>query len=317
MQPIISDNSMAIPKPGFRKRAIKDFKRNKYLYAMVIPLVAYYTIFHYMPMYGAIIAFKDFKPNLGIISSPWVGFQHFSDFIHSHFFWKLLKNTFLLSLYSLLFGFPAPILLALLINELRSQLFKKFVQTITYLPHFISIIVISGIIIDLTNSNGLINDIIVFFGGERSTLTSNPGLFRTIYVSSGIWTELGWGTIIYLAALSAINPNLYEAAEIDGASRFKKIVYITLPSMMSTIVILLILKMGTLLSIGWEKVLLLYNPLVYDTADVISTYVYRRGLEQADYSYSSAIGLFNSVINCALLYTANRISRKVNETSLW
>lgn len=298
-------------------KVFKDFRQNKYLYAMALPLVAYFVIFHYMPMYGAIIAFKDFNPGLGIVRSPWVGWTHFSDFVNGIYFWKLLRNTFLLSFYSLLFGFPAPILLALLINELRAEWFKKTVQTVAYLPHFISLVVICGMLIDMTNSQGLINDIIVLFGGERSTLTTNPHLFRTIYVSSGIWTELGWGTIIYLAALAGVNPQLYEAAEIDGASRLAKIRYITIPSITPTIVILLILKMGTLLSVGWEKVLLLYNPLVYDTADVISTYVYRRGLEQADYGYSAAIGLFNSAINFTLLYVANRISRKVNETSLW
>ncbi len=301
----------------FMTRAIKDFKLHKYLYLMALPMIVFYIVFHYTPMYGAVIAFKDFKPTLGILGSPWVGFQHFNDFIHSYYFWKLLKNTFLLSFYSLLFGFPAPIILALLLNELKAEFFKKTVQTITYLPHFISVVVISGIIIDITSSTGFINDMIEFFGGERSSLLTNPEWFRTIYVSSGIWTELGWGTIIYLAALSGINPHLYEAAEIDGASRLKRVIYITIPSIMPTIVILLILSMGSLLSVGWEKVLLLYNPLTFDTADVISTYVYRRGLEQADYSYSAAIGMFNSIINFILLYCANRLSRRLNDVSLW
>lgn len=300
-----------------RRHLIKDLLKNKYLYMMAAPLVVYYITFHYMPMYGAVIAFKDYSPGLGINRSPWVGLQHFIDFIESPYFWRLVKNTFLLSFYTLLFGFPAPILLALLINELKGNILKRFVQSITYLPHFISVVVISGIVIDLTNSNGLINDLIVLFGGERSTLTTNPALFRTIYVSSSIWTELGWGTIIYLAALSTVNPNLYEAADMDGAGRWKKAIHITLPSIAPIIIILLILQMGRLFSVGWEKVLLLYNPLVYDTADVIATYVYRRGLEQADYSYSAAIGLFNSVINFALLYIANKISQKTNETSLW
>ncbi|MFC5648745.1 ABC transporter permease [Paenibacillus solisilvae] len=246
-----------------------------------------------------------------------MGLQHFNDFIHSYYFWKLLKNTFLLSFYSLLFGFPAPIILALLLNELKAEFFKKTVQTITYLPHFISVVVISGIIIDITSSTGFINDMIEFFGGERSSLLTKPEWFRTIYVSSGIWTELGWGTIIYLAALSGVNPHLYEAAEIDGASRLQRVIYITIPSIMPTIVILLILSMGSLLAVGWEKVLLLYNPLTFDTADVISTYVYRRGLEQADYSYSAAIGTFNSIINFILLYCANRLSRRLNDISLW
>ncbi|MBO9608094.1 MAG: sugar ABC transporter permease [Paenibacillaceae bacterium] len=295
----------------------KDFAKYKYLYLMVAPLVVYYVVFHYMPIYGAVIAFQDFNPGLGISGSKWVGFQHFTDFINSYYFWRLVKNTFLLSFYSLIFGFPAPIILALLINELRRDLYKRFVQTVTYLPHFISTVVICGMVIDMTNSDGLINDIVVLFGGERSTMTTNPDLFRTIYISSGIWTELGWGTIIYLAALSTVNPHLYEAAEMDGAGRFKKMFHITLPTIAPVIVILLILHMGRLLSVGWEKVMLLYNPLVYDTADVISTYVYRRGLEQADYSYSTAIGLFNALINFILLVAANKISQKTNETSLW
>ncbi|WP_135556138.1 ABC transporter permease [Paenibacillus cymbidii] len=295
----------------------KDFAKYKYLYLMVAPLVIYYVVFHYMPMYGAVIAFQDFSPGLGIAGSKWVGLQHFSDFINSYYFWRLVKNTFLLSFYSLIFGFPAPILLALLINELGKDLFKRFVQTISYLPHFISTVVICGIVIDMTSSDGLINDIIAMFGGERASLLSNPGLFRTIFVSSSIWTELGWGTIIYLAALSTVNPHLYEAAEMDGAGRYTKIRHITLPAIAPVIVILLILQMGRLLSVGWEKVMLLYNPLVYDTADVISTYVYRRGLEQADYSYSTAIGLFNAVINFILLVIANKIGQKTNETSLW
>lgn len=300
-----------------RTSLAKDFVKHKYLYAMAVPLVVYYIVFHYFPMYGAVIAFQDYNPGVGIAGSKWVGLSHFIDFINGPYFWRLMRNTFLLSLYSLIFGFPAPILLALLINELRGNVLKRFVQSITYLPHFISVVVITGIVIDLTNSNGLINNIIVMFGGERSTLTANPALFRTIYVSSSIWTELGWGTIIYLAALSTVNPHLYEAADMDGAGRLKKAIHITLPAIRPVIVILLILQMGRLLSVGWEKVLLLYNPLVYETADVIATYVYRRGLEQADYSYSAAIGLFNSIINFVLLIAANKISQKTNETSLW
>lgn len=300
-----------------RRTIAKDWSKHKYLYALAVPLVAYYVIFHYLPMYGAVIAFKDYNPGVGIAASPWVGFRHFEEFIGGPYFWRLIKNTFLLSFYSLLFGFPAPIVLALLIHELRSRILKRFVQSITYLPHFISVVVISGIVIDMTNSNGLINNVIAMFGGERSTLTTDPDWFRTIYVGSSIWTELGWGTIIYLAALSTVNPHLYEAADMDGAGRLKKALHITIPAITPVIVILLILQMGRLLSVGWEKVLLLYNPLVYDTADVIATYVYRRGLEQADYSYSAAIGLFNALINFALLYVANKISQKTNETSLW
>ncbi len=302
---------------GFASRLKKDVFVNRYLYLMLVPVVGFYVIFHYAPMYGAVIAFMDYNPAKGVTGSKWIGLQHFTEFFNSYYIWRLLKNTFLLSFYSLLFGFPAPIIFALLINELRVKFFQRTVQTITYMPHFISTVVIAGIVVELLGSDGLFNNIIAAFGGPRNNFMVMPEMFRTIYVGSGIWTDLGWGSIIYLAAITTVNPHLYEAAAIDGAGRFRQAISITIPSIMPTVVILLILQIGGLLNVGWEKVLLLYNPVIYDTADIISTYVYRRGLEQSDYSYSAAIGLFNSVINFALIYTANRISRKVNETSVW
>ena len=295
----------------------KDMQRNWSLYLMVIPVIAFYVIFAYRPMYGALIAFKNFSPGRGFDGSPWVGFEHFIRFFNSPFFFRLIRNTFLISFYGLVFGFPAPIFLALLLNEVRHSIFKRTVQTITYLPHFISIIVIAGMIVEFSQSQGLFNDIIVFLGGSRSPLLQNPGLYRPIYIASDIWHHVGWGTIIYLSALSGIDPQLYEAAKIDGAGRMRQLFHITIPSLIPIITILLILRIGNLLSVGYEKTILLYNPAIYETADIISTYVYRVGILEQSWSFSTAIGLFDSLINFTLLIIANKVSRKISETSLW
>lgn len=294
-----------------------DIRKNKLLYVMLLPVLLYYIVFHYAPMYGAMIAFKDFSPRLGIWGSDWVGFEHFREFFTGPYFWRTIKNTVLISFYQLLFGFPAPIVLALLLNELKHALFKRTVQTITYMPHFISLIVICGILKDFTSSEGVINDIVAFFGGERVTFLLEPSLFRTVYVSSGIWQNIGWGTIIFLAALTGIDQEQYEAAKIDGAGRWKQMTHVTLPGLMPTIIILLILDIGRMMNVGFEKIILLYNPGTYETADVISSYVYRVGLQDFNYSFSSAVGLFNSVINFVLLISSNWLSRKFNDTSLW
>jgi ABC-type polysaccharide transport system, permease component len=295
----------------------RDFSRNKYLYLMAIPGLLFYVIFHYFPMYGAIIAFKNYRPSLGIMQSSWVGLKNFTSFFQSYYFWSILKNTILINCYELLWGFPAPIILALLLNEIRNEKFKKSVQTVTYLPHFISTVVICGLIVDFTSQSGLFNNIVSIFGGTRSNFLMKPELFRTIYVSSEIWQSVGWGSIIFLAALTGIDPELYNAATVDGANRFKQALHVTLPGIAPTIVIMLILRIGKMMNVGAEKILLLYSPTIYDTADVISTFVYRKGLIDANYSYSAAVGLFNSVINFTLLILANKISRKVNDTSLW
>jgi putative aldouronate transport system permease protein len=292
-------------------------QKNWSLYLLVLPVILFYALFCYKPMYGALIAFKDFSPGRGFAKSPWVGMENFVRFFNSPYFFRLLRNTFLISFYNLLFGFPAPIILALLLNEVRHTGFKRFTQTITYLPHFISIIVIAGMITDFSMSTGLFNDIIEFFGGKRFPLLQAPNLYRPIYVASDIWQGIGWGTIIYLSALSGIDPQLYEAAMIDGAGRFKQLIHVTLPSITPTIVILLILRIGHLLGVGYEKTILLYNPATYETADIISTYVYRVGLLEQNWSYSTAIGLFNSAVNFTLLLVANKLSRKLSETSLW
>ncbi|RAU93293.1 sugar ABC transporter permease [Paenibacillus sp. YN15] len=314
-------NVQSIPAslaPKRRKAGlILDIRRNKMLYLMLVPVILFYAIFHYGPMYGAIIAFKDFSPRLGIIGSEWVGLDHFKTFFGGAYFWRTIKNTLLISFYQLLFGFPAPILLALLLNEVKNTLFKRTVQTITYMPHFISLVVICGIIKDFTSSDGVINDLIAWMGGTRVTFLLEPGLFRPLYVVSGIWQNIGWGTIIYLAALTGIDMEQYEAARIDGAGRWKQLVNITIPGIMPTIVILLILEVGRMMNVGFEKIILLYNPSTYETADVVSSYVYRVGLQDFNYSFSSAVGLFNSAVNFTLLIFSNWMSRKLNDTSLW
>lgn len=302
---------------SFMQRARKDLRRNRALYLLVLPVILFYIIFHYAPMYGAIIAFKDYTPSLGIVNSPWVGLSNFTRFFNGPYFFRLIRNTLLLSIYNLIFGFPAPIILALLLNEVRSKRFKSITQTITYLPHFISLVVVTGMITNFCMTGGLFNDIIELFGGERSPLLQNPNLYRTIYVASSIWQEVGWGSIIYLSALSGVDAQLYEAAAIDGAGKWKQMLHITLPGISPTIITMLILKMGSLMSLGYEKTILLYNAATYETADIISSYIYRVGLLDQDWSYSTAIGLFNSVINCTLLLLTNSFSKKISDTSLW
>ncbi|MBR1711382.1 MAG: sugar ABC transporter permease [Clostridia bacterium] len=304
-------------KTDLKKRLRADWVRNRSLYPLVLPVLAFYILFCYRPMYGAIIAFQDYTPRLGVAGSDWVGLYNFQRFFSDIYFPRLIRNTLLLSAYDVIFGFPAPILLALLINEVRHKAFKNAVQTITYLPHFISLIVVCGMLTDFSMSTGLFNDIIVFFGGQRSPLLQNPRLYRTIYILSGIWQQVGWGSIIYLSALSGVDSQLYEAAEIDGAGKWKQLLHVTLPGIAPTIIIMLILKIGRMMSMGYEKTILLYNSATYETADIISSYIYRIGLGNLDWSYSTAIGLFNSVINLLLLLFANRLSRKFSETSLW
>ncbi len=302
---------------NFGDRLRKDWVRNRSLYFLVILVLIFYLLFHYKPMYGAVIAFKDYTPALGVADSPWVGFANFARFFRSVYFGRLIKNTILLSVYNLIFGFPAPIILALLLNEVRNKQFKSITQTITYLPHFISLIVVTGMLTNFSMTTGLFNDIIAFFGGERSPLLQDPKHYRTIYVASSIWQEVGWGSIIYLSALAGVDSQLYEAAQIDGAGKWKQLIHVTMPAIAPTIIIMLIMKMGSLMNMGYEKTILLYNPSTYETADIISSHIYRIGLLDQDWSYSTAIGLFNSVINFGLLIITNKISKRYGETSLW
>ena len=298
-------------------RLARNMRQYYELYLMIIPVLAFFLIFHYGPMYGAQIAFKQYTMYDGIFGSRWVGLQHFQAFFKSYYFFRLFRNTVLLNAFSVLFAFPAPILLALLVNEVRANQFKRVVQTITYMPHFISIVVICGMLHDMLAARGIINTVLSFFGVPPTSYLLQPSAFRTIYIGSDIWRNVGWGSIVYLAAISGIDPQLYEAATIDGAGRARQMLNVTIPSIAPTIIIMLILRIGQMMNVSFEKILLLYNQLTYETADVISTFVYRKGMLEMDFSYSTAVNLFNSVLNFMLLIMANAISRKASETSLW
>ncbi|MBP3360637.1 MAG: sugar ABC transporter permease [Clostridia bacterium] len=300
-----------------KQRIASDMKRNWSLYLMVLPVLAFYIIFCYKPMYGAIIAFKDFSPGKGIWGSRWVGLEHFRTFFCGRDFIRILTNTLRISIANIIFGFPAPIILALLINEVTSKKFAKSVQTVTYLPHFISLVVVCGMIKEFVSDTGFITEFLAHFGMEKQNMLNEPDFFTPIYVISGIWQEVGWGSIIYLAALAGVDQQLYEAAQIDGAGRFRQTISITIPSIMPTIITMFILRLGSLMSVGYEKIILLYNPLSSEKAEIISSYVYNVGLVKAQYGFSTAVGLFNSVINCVLVFAANAASRKLNDTSLW
>ena len=293
-------------------------KKDYELYLLFLPILIYYIIFHYVPMAGIILAFKDYSPTRGIWGSAFVGLEHFKNFFSGQYFTRVLTNTIRINLVSLLVGFPAPIILALMLNEVRSNRFKRVVQTISYMPHFISLVVAVGLVLDFVKRDGIVNDIIALFGGERISFMSESQYFTPIYVLSGVWQEIGWGSIIYLAALSGISTELYEAAEIDGAGRWRKMLSVTLPGIMPTMIILLILRIGNMMSVGQEKIILMYNDLILDKADVISSYVYRLSFGATpDYGYSTAVNLFNTVINVILLVSANFVSNKLSETSLW
>lgn len=298
----------------------KDMKRYWKLYILILPVIAYYILFCYKPLYGVIIAFKNYRPALGIMESPWAdhfGLQHFIDFFSSYYFVRILKNTVKISISTLLIGFPAPIIFALLLNEIKNEKFKRLTQTISYLPHFISLVVTCGLIKNFVSSTGIITQFLGLFGLEAQSLLSNKEFFLPIYVISNIWSGMGWGAIIYIAALSGVDQALYDAAKVDGAGRWKQLIHVTIPAIMPTIIIMFLLRMGNIMGVGHEKIMLLYNPGIYETADVISTYVYRSGIESYQWSYSTAIGLFNSVINFICVMIFNKISKKTTETSLW
>ena len=300
------------------RRIKRDISKYKSLYLLVIPVVIWYILFEYKPMYGVVIAFQDYRPRLGVMGSDWVGLKHFKNFVSSFYFGRTVKNTLIISLTSIIFGFPAPIIFALLLNEIKNLKFKKIVQTISYMPHFISVIVLTSMIHAFVSQNGFITDMVVaLFGIRRQSLLTMQQYFVPIYVLSGIWQGLGWGAIIYIAALSNVDQELYDAASIDGANRWKQTIYVTIPSILPTIIIMLLLRLGSVMSVGYEKVMLLYNEGIYETADVISTYVFRKGLQDYQYSYSAAVGLFNTVINFALVMIFNKLSKKFTEISLW
>lgn len=306
---------------SFGVRLKKDMKRYRGAYLLAVPVVVFYLLFCYKPMYGVIIAFKDFSPAAGIWGSDWTGsfgFQHFIDFFDSFYFKRVLRNTLVISLTSILFGFPAPIIFALLLNEMKSEKFKRITQTISYMPHFISTVVICGMITMFVSEKGFITQLLTFLGGEGGvSLLSKEEYFVPIYVISGIWQEVGWGAIIYLAALAGIDQQLYEAAQIDGANRWKQMIHVTLPGISGQIIIMFLLRIGRVMNVGHEKIILLYNAGIYETADVISTFVYRKGLLEYQWSYSAAIGIFNSIINFIIIIVFNKISKKYSEVSLW
>lgn len=303
---------------GVLKRFIYTLDKEKYLWLLVLPGIIWYIIFAYMPMYGLIIAFKDFSPYRGIAGSPWVGFMWFEQFFESQFFWRLIRNTLLLNIYNIIYSFPVPIILAILLNEVQHSWYKRVAQTISYLPHFVSTVVVVGMMANfLSPVNGIVNRIIVALGGKSINFMIMPEWFRTLYIISGIWQGAGWGSIIYLAALSGIDPQLYEAATVDGASKLKQLWHISIPGILPTIIIMLILNLGRILSVGYEKIILMYNSATYETADVINTYVYRRGLQSGEYSFGTAVGMFQSVINFIFIICANKFSRKLTEISLW
>ena len=301
----------------FKKEFRDNMRKNWSLYLMVLPVLAFYLIFCYKPMYGAIIAFKQYTPGLGIWKSPWVGFENFRYFFSNPDFIRILSNTLRISLSLIIFGFPAPIILTLLFNEIGNKQFKRVAQSVSYIPHFISLVVICGLIKTFVADGSIIQQIVHVFDGKDGSLLNRAEMFLPIYVISNIWQNIGWDSIIYLAAISSIDPQLYEAAQVDGAGRWKRVLHVTIPGLAPTIIIMLILQLGNILSVGYEKIILLYNPLIYDTSDVILSYVYRMGFESMDWSYSTAVGLFNSVVNFVIIILANTISRKVSDTSLW
>ncbi len=305
-----------------RRKRWYQSKRSRYkglvALAFITPGLIYYILFRYVPMWGNLIAFQDYNPFKGILGSSWVGWKHFIAFFESTYFVRLIKNTFALSIYSILFGFPASILFALLLYELKYGKFRSTIQCISYFPHFISIVVLCGLLKQyLGVTDGVVNELIDFFGGTRKNFLQDPGWFRTVYIVSGIWQNIGWNSIIYYATLTSIDETLFEAAKLDGANRLQRIIYISLPSLVPTMVTLLLMQLGNVLNIGFEKVLLLQSSSNYVTSDILSTYVYRMGIENMRYSFASAVGLFNNFVGLAILVFFNTLSKKLADTSLW
>ncbi|NOU76704.1 ABC transporter permease subunit [Paenibacillus sp. LMG 31458] len=293
-------------------------KANYELYLFILPVVVLYLVFKYYPMYGVQIAFKHFVASKGIWGSDWVGFDNFTRFFESYNFWQIIRNTVSLSLLSLLFGFPMPIIIAIMLNQLMNKKYKKFVQTVIYAPNFISTVVLVGMLyVFLSPNSGIVNHLVTWFGGKPILFMSDANWFRPLYILSGIWQETGFATIIYLAALAGVNPELHEAAIMDGASKWNRVRHVDIPGIMPTIIILLVLALGNIMSIGFEKAFLMQSDLNLSTSEIIPTYVYTQGIQKAQYSFSAAVGLFNSVINVLLLITVNRVARKITETSLW
>lgn len=296
----------------------KKWKRMKMLYLMLLLPVVHLAVFHYAPMYGVLIAFKDYRPGLGIWDSPWNNFEHFRSMLNDFVFLRALRNTFVISLLRLVFGFTMPILFALLLNELRTRFFKRTVQSISYLPHFLSWVIVASMVVEIVSpQRGVVNYVVTLFGGEPINFLSSKLFFVPLLLITDVWKEIGWASIIYLASIASISPELYEAAESDGANRFQKMIHITIPSLVPVITILFLLRLGNILSGGFDQILNLYNPLVYEVADIIDTYVYRVGMLEVRFDYSAAVGLFKNVVGVILLVTVNQFVRKHSDYGVW
>jgi putative aldouronate transport system permease protein len=291
--------------------------RDRHLFLMMLLPTIYFIIFAYIPMYGVTLAFKSFDIDKGIAGSPWVGLKYFQEFFKNPYSYKLIYNTLMLRIWHLTLGFPAPIILALFLNEIRRERFKRLVQTSSYLPHFISLVVVCGMVVSFLSSDGILNSIVKAFGGKPQQWLSLPQYFRPIWLISGIWQDAGWTSVIYLAALTAISPELYEAALVDGANRWQRIRHITIPGIMPTVTIMFLLRVGQLLSVDFQKVLLLYTPTTYETADILGTYIYRRGIISADFSYATAVGLFQSIVGLFFIVGSNWAAKKLGQSGLW
>ena len=308
-----TDTAGIFYKQGF----IKYFKMNYDLYILLLPALIFLSVFKYYPMYGLVIAFKDYNMFTGIANSTWVGFEHFQKLFEDPEFYQVFFNTLIISIYKVVFLFPIPIILAILINEIRNMVFKKTIQTVVYLPHFISWVVAYGLFINVLSADGIVNNVIRYLGGDTVLFFMNNSIFRGMLVVTAGWKEVGWNTIIFLAAITAIDQQLYDAAVADGASKFKQIIYITMPGIFSTIIMLLIIRLGYILDAGFEQILVMYNPTVYKVSDIISTYIYRMGLGKMNYSFATAVGMFNSIIGFVLIVSANKISKKLLGRSIW
>ncbi|WP_239584501.1 ABC transporter permease [Aquibacillus albus] len=304
--------------PGKLKKFFKHVKRDRYLYLLALPGIIYFFIFKYVPMYGITIAFKDFSPFIGFTDSQWVGLQHFQRLFTGEDFWMLLRNTLAISFLNILFFFPLPIILSILLNELRSQVYKRTVQSLVYLPHFLSWVIIASLTFMLLGkSDGIINYFLNELGFGTFDFLTNPDVFWFLLTGQSVWKEVGWGTIIFLAAIAGVNTELYEAAKMDGANRFRQIWHVTLPAIRNVIIILLILRLGDVMEVGFEQVFLMYNGAVSEVAEVFDTYVYRVGIQQGQFSYSTAVGLFKSFVGLVLVVIANRMSKRFGEEGIY
>lgn len=309
---------VATAKPTSMERLIEHLKRDWQIYVMLLPTIIWFVVFLYKPMYGLQIAFKDYSIFRGVAASPWVGLEHFETLFGNEQFIRAIRNTIYISALNLLFGFPAPIILALMFNEVLNKAYKKTAQTIVYLPHFISSVIIAGIVITaFSPTAGIINTVMGWFGLDAIYFLTQPEWFRPIFVGTGIWQEAGFGSIVFLAAIAGVNPSLYESAVVDGANRWQMMWRITLPSILPTILIMLIIRIGNIMEVSFELVILLYQPATYETADVVNTWIYRQGLQSGQYDLAAAAGLFNAVVAFVLVMTANTLSRRFSRTSLW